>query len=84
MSWNYRVVRMRDPDGTESLHVCEVYYDKDGAPRSYTEHAAGAMGESLTEICESLDRMIACLDKPILDERDFKKMGRVNEGHWEK
>ena len=72
MSWNHRVVRMRDADGTESLHVCEVYY-RDSVPVNHTERAVGAVGEDLSELETALDRMRAALAKPILDERDFGK-----------
>jgi hypothetical protein len=46
MSWNYRIVKFRHTDrhaklcGEEHFYgLHEVYYDEDGNPNGYTEHA---------------------------------------------
>jgi hypothetical protein len=59
MSWNYRVVKS------------EVYYE-DGKVDGWTEDAIAPGGETVDELREELQRMISCLDKPVLDEAELE------------
>lgn len=72
MHWNHRLIKRKDPNGEEpdyySIH--EVYYNDDGNITGCTMNGVAASGESADEVKKSLNRMIECLDKPILDYDD--------------
>ena len=66
--WNYRVIK----SGTETdtfFSVQEVYYGEDDNEKDYS-HTLDCTpnGNSIDEIKTSLERMLKCLEKPILDE----------------
>ncbi len=73
MSWCYRVVRVypRRPSSDRKLRpwmgIREVYDDD-----RYTEHNSDAGGETLAELRDDLNCMLAALDKPILEVKDGK------------
>lgn len=71
--WNHRLVEVDDGDGDKLLLVCEVYYNDDGKPWSRTENASGATGANVDEVRLQLERMLKCLDRPILTDDDFVK-----------
>lgn len=67
MSWNHRVLRHRNGEGfTFTIH--EVYYDPDGTPNSWTIQPVAALGETLGELREELERMLHATGLPVLDE----------------
>jgi hypothetical protein len=72
MTWNYRVVRNKVPHGDSSLGIYEVYYNGEGKPYSYTQHAV-TIDEWATveEIRWTLARMLEATDKPVLSDEDF-------------
>jgi len=76
MSWNYRVIRHEEPDGSTALAIHEVYYDLDGeTPIKYGENPAVIIGEGAGKIDGlkwQLDMMRDALESPILDEKDFE------------
>ena len=66
--WNYRVIKA----GTETdtfFSVQEVYYGEDDNEKDYS-HTLDCTpnGNSIDEIKTQLERMLKCLDKPVLDE----------------
>ena len=63
MSWNYRVVRTKFPDGEEEFGIHEMYYDSD-AP---TADPVPVVGESINHLRWILDRMREALDKPVIE-----------------
>ncbi len=71
MSWEYRVVRVYDriPNSGGKLRpwlgIREVYDDG-----RYTESNSDAGGETLTELRDDLNYMLAALDKPIFEIKD--------------
>ncbi len=68
-SWDYRVIRKDLPteDGTQDWYsVQEVYYD-DGEPGAQTIDLE-VTGRSIDALRSMLERMLKCLDKPILEE----------------
>ena len=78
MTWNYRIVRYRNPEHGYGLH--EVYYDQfstivniGAAPASFVAHPEeGAAG-----IIKSLERALKeAQERPVLNESDLK----LNEG----
>lgn len=84
-TWNHRVVTRHSEHGSW-LEVAEVHY-VDGVPGMFgagqaplaeledDEDGAGVspIADALADLRETLQRMLAALDQPILDERvDFK------------
>lgn len=67
MSWNYRVMRHVEPDGSEWFGIHEVYYDLDGNPVSWTERTIEPFGETPDDLTADLDRMSAAIHRPVLD-----------------
>jgi len=69
-SWDYRVIRKDLPteDGTQDWYsVQEVYYDDDGEPGAQTIDLE-VTGRSIDALRSMLEKMLKCLDKPILEE----------------
>jgi hypothetical protein len=71
-TWDYRVVRQTIEDGEELLGIQEVYYDDEtGEPMAHTMDLE-VVGDSITDLKETLQRMLRCLDKEIIDEIESK------------
>ena len=68
-TWDYRVVRKTtDGDGDEWLSVQEVYYnDETGEPIAHTTDLE-ITGDTIAGIRTTLQRMLWCLDKEIVNE----------------
>lgn len=62
-TWNHRVVKMDDEDGT--LLLAEVVYDEDGNPLGY--HEPFMCSETIEGLQELLTRLSDALDEPVLD-----------------
>lgn len=62
-TWNHRVVKMEDEEGT--LLLAEVVYDDDGNPLGY--HEPFMSSDTVEGLQELLDRLSAALDEPVLD-----------------
>jgi hypothetical protein len=62
-------------DESDWLEICEMFYDDD-EPVAHTASGISVCGESVEELRATLQRMLDCLDKPILDEM---KKGEVND-----
>lgn len=81
MSWNHRVMRATDPDGTPHFTIHEVYYHEDGQIKAWTERPVSPCGDSLKELQGDLSRFERAFTRPILDVRpdglyDVGLMGR--------
>jgi hypothetical protein len=61
-TWNHRVVKMDDEDGT--LLLAEVFYDEDGNPLGY--HEPFMSSDTIEGLQELLDRLALALDEPVL------------------
>ena len=66
-TWDYRVVRKTTEDGDEWLGVQEVYYDDVGVPSAHTIDLE-ITGDTIAGMRTTLQRMLLCLDKEIIDE----------------
>lgn len=71
MSWNYRVSKrihkhpyLHDPEIL--FEIREVYYDEDGGIRGIGE-TSDIIGHSLQEVKDTLQKMMECCDKPLID-----------------
>jgi hypothetical protein len=69
--WNFRVLDLTREGGLggQWLEICEVYYNDDQSLLGYSKATVGE--ESVEELKETLQRMLDCLNKPILQEEDF-------------
>lgn len=69
-TWNHRVVRREYPEAVEdervSYQIHEAHYE-DGRCVAITVEPIAAYGADLDELRWVLERMLAALDKPILD-----------------
>jgi len=69
--WNHRVINLSEENkGEPWFAICEVYYENK-LPWARTD-AIAVSGESIEELKETLERMLRCLDNPILNKDDFK------------
>lgn len=68
--WNHRVVKFKaHAEFLEDYYaICEVFYDSTGNPNAHTSDGVRVGGASISELRETLKRMLDCLDKPILEE----------------
>ena len=69
--WDYRVVRKESKDGSDEWYsIQEVYYDEDGTPMAQTLDLQVEQ-DTITGMRTQLEKMINCLDQPVLDESDI-------------
>jgi hypothetical protein len=74
-SWNYRVIRstfIAQGVRYESYAVHEAYYDTPiESPHSIMERPVTTSFDSVDDLREGLTKMLASLDKPVLNYEDF-------------
>ncbi|MCL2357076.1 MAG: hypothetical protein FWC70_07960 [Defluviitaleaceae bacterium] len=78
--WRYQVVIVIRDNGSEEYSFCEIYLDKDGKLKGWTENLhIAAVGNDLDDLIGSLELMISDARqwKPVLAE-DLK-LGMVFE-----
>ena len=70
--WDYRVVRREPEDGEAGdwYSVQEVYYNEDGTPMAQTLDLQVEQ-DTIAGVRTQLEKMVNCLDQPVLDERDI-------------
>jgi hypothetical protein len=68
MTWNYRVVRSKD-----DLRIYDVYYNEVGEPIARHEQPSYVYGDTIDDLKEHLELMLAALEDPILNDRDICK-----------
>ena len=76
MTWNYRIIKRTCPETGEIYYALnEVFYRETGEPMAYSEHDE-VIGDDPEEIIRVLKMMLkdAKKDRPILEEKDFKKV----------
>lgn len=78
MHWNHRVMRQHF-DGTDEVTygIREVFYNDDGSIDGWTAEPIDPHGETVEELRADLERMLACLDRPVLDE--VEELARLPE-----
>ena len=73
MSWNYRVIRREFENGEPQLAIHEVYYDENGAVRSWTLNPVVPAGETFEEFSEDLFFYRGAVGRPVLEEKELEK-----------
>jgi hypothetical protein len=76
VSWNHRIIRYTDGEGTTHFGIHEVYYGSGGEPEMYTENPVAPYGESLDELRRDIEHMMGAFNHPVLTDADFKKEGK--------
>jgi len=78
--WNHRVMHhvYKSPTGIEEefFEIHEVYYDDNDKVDGYTKNAIAPGGNTVEELRAELQRMLDCLNKPVLEyeeESNFQK-----------
>jgi hypothetical protein len=69
MSWNYRVIRSREPNGEFYYAIHECYYDGDRLPHSW-KSPASVGGETHDELLTTLQQMHRAVLEPVLEQCD--------------
>ena len=69
MSWDYRVFRCPEIDGSAYYEIRETHYDASGKVTGWTERGSSPLGETFRELINDLAWFMAALTKPILDEK---------------
>jgi hypothetical protein len=80
MFWNHRVIEHTDPNGAKVYGIHEVYYDNDGNLQAYTEDAVGITWDEGEDPMEIVERMVACMRKPVLKASDFPEPEKLDWG----
>ena len=70
MSWNHRLLAHKDGDDV-FFQIHEVHYDKNGIPNGYTSNGVSVGSDSIAGVKGVLEKMIKCIDKPILSVENF-------------
>ena len=76
--WNHRVLAHRYGDQVE-FQIHEVYYDDNDLRSSYTAEGVSVSADEPEGLIWVLDKMRECLDKPILDAKDWPNEYISNE-----
>lgn len=75
MSWNYRVIKHKCIHTGETwLAVHEVHYDEFCNIEGWTAAPVYPQGETIEELREAMIMYRHCVEKPVLDEAELKKI----------
>lgn len=72
MTWNYRVIRSKDPDGEYYYAIHEVYYNNNQEPDSWSRDAIRMFEYSMSELEEEFGRLRKAMSKTVLEEFEGK------------
>lgn len=69
--WNYRVVHKEGDE--DSYTIGEIYYDDAGRVTTWLvdERGIPAFGETLEELADDLELMLAACELPVLEEAEL-------------
>ena len=69
MSWNYRVIRSRQPNGEFYYAIHECYYEGgDRLPDRWTASPVSVGGETHAELLTTLQQMHRAMLEPVLEQ----------------
>ena len=67
MSWEYRIIRHTDPDGSHDFAIHEVYYDNDTlAITGWTENSVGISGIDYKALTRDAARYQSAFTRSVL------------------
>ena len=74
MYWNHRVIkRYYKKSDTVAYQIHEVYYEDDGAIKSWTDSPVEPFGETVEELQGDIRYFAEAFQKPVLEEQDDGK-----------
>ncbi len=75
--WNHRVIKHFDKRTGETWYgIHEVFYDdqvgtvSDTGKMGWTQDPIGVVGDDIESLRWTLEHMLACLDKPMIEDND--------------
>lgn len=77
VNWDYRVVRRKEPDGTEIYSICEAYSDRNS--KIFALSQVSPMGDTIDDLKHDMAWMVEALKKPVLDAGSIPEQGAINE-----
>lgn len=81
--WNHRCMKKyyKLNDGSEEVAygIVEAYYDDNNEIEAVTEGYVNPQGETIEELKTELSRMLTCIEKPILDEKELDEYFKTRE-----
>ena len=72
MSWNYRIVKTEG----QGWGLYEVYYDKDGNPKSVTLNPIDFFNEDVKDLASSFELAGRAFEKPVLQMKIFDDIAK--------
>lgn len=79
MTWNYRVIHRRWPNGEDDYSLHEVYYDVYDRPRAITEDAASIHTDEIGDLPALRERVGRAFENPVLEYDDFTEGGYTGD-----
>lgn len=83
MSWNHRLMRRKlvSNAGEEEIvyGIVEAYYDDNDVVDGWTLAFVGVEEDSVDGVKKTLERMLKCLEQPILDEEELLSKTKEQE-----
>lgn len=70
MTWNYRVVRKRYPDGSVTYHIWKLYYGDDGTIERADDEPERLISQEVAELREHVGLLSHAFRHPVLEERE--------------
>lgn len=70
MHFNYRFIATKDEDGNNLLQLHEVYYEEDGSIAGWSSEPIQICGETLEEVKQMLEWVVAATTKSILTNKN--------------
>ena len=88
--WNYRILKLEDPNGNENIYqVHEVYYDDDSTINYWSSDPVSPSGTTTQELREDIQYQLNAFRKPILKEKKNgdslipdEEESEINNGHY--
>lgn len=77
MTWNYRIVSEKAPEG-EFYQLYEIYYD-DGKIVGMLEKPSNPYGDTVDELQETMKHMLEAFKKPVLTMEALDNAFKRNE-----
>ena len=71
MYWNNRIVEFDDGQDDKYYEICEVYYDDNDKPFTYSD--APISSDTQDGLKQVYERMREALDLPVIKENEIKK-----------
>lgn len=73
MSWNYRVVAVKDKNGNYFYSIRDVYYDKNDKPTSWGTDPQYPAGQTVDDVYNDINLMQGAFVQPVLIVNDDGK-----------